>query len=205
MKRLLPILLILFFIGCATTSRVPIHKVVGSPTVRTKVVLLKNNNVDFAYQKTGVREFEAALLKEPISFSIKRTLGEKVDLVLITRKEVQIINSLSPEEITKIGQESDVQAVIVVEPLNIDYSEGITRKEDEVCVVRNAKVLVSAKVAETRRGEVVLAGVYEGKAKAKQCSKGIQRTDKLPSKDSLIVRALKEAASKFSKEFWSNL
>lgn len=198
-------LLVLFFIGCATTPRVPIHKVVGSPTVRTKVVLLKNRDLDLAYQKIAVREFEAALLREPISFSIKKTLGEKVDLVLITRKEVQVINSLSPEEIVKIGRESDVQAVVVVEPMKIDYSEWVTREDEEVCVVRNAKVLVSAKVTETKKGEVVLAGVYEGKAKAKQCSKGIQRTDKLPSKDSLIIKALKDAASKFSGEFWSNL
>ncbi len=206
MKRIFYLFLVVFLAGCATTARLPIHKVINDQTIRTKVVLLKNDSIDFAYQKTAVREFEAALLKEPVSHAIKASLGgEKIDLVLITRKDVQTIKSLTPEEVIKIGKQSDVNTVIVLEPVKVDYSEGSAKKEDEFCVTRDAKATVSVKVAETKEGEIVFAGVYEGSAKAKQCSKGIQRTDKLPSKDALVVKALKKAASKFSREFWNNL
>ncbi len=169
-------------------------------------MLLKNENVDFAYQKTAVREFEAALLKEPVGHVLKATFGgERVDLVLITRKDVQTITALTPEEVTRIGEESDLHVLVVLEPLKVDYSEGSTRREDEFCVTRRAEAVVSVKVMDARRGDVVLAGVYEGKARARQCAKGIQRTDKLPSPDSLVVKALKRAAGRFSKEFWNNL
>jgi len=192
--------------GCAQTTRAPIHEVVQSNTVRTKVVLFESGGVDAAYQKTAVREFEAQLLKKPLTFSLRSVIDrEEVDLVLLTRKEVQRIDSVSPQEIVKIGEESDINTLIVLEPLKIDYSEGSVKKEDEFCVVRKASVVVRAKVFETRTGSLIFGGVYDGEAKARQCSKGIRRTDKLPSKDNLIIRALKKAASKFSKEFWSSL
>ncbi len=205
MKRLAFLVFIVILAGCATTSRVPLHKIVGSPTVRTKVVLLKTDKVDPAYYRVTVREFEAVLLKQPLTYALRGAVGEKVDLVLVTRREIQTIDNLTPEEVVRLGQESDVHLVIVVEPLKVDYKEGVTKREDEFCVTRKAEVTVSVKVAETRGGEVVLAGVYGGSSKARQCSKGIKRTDKLPSKDLLIVKALKEAASKFSKEFWGSL
>jgi len=206
-RKLFPLLLVLTFIlSCATTVRTPIHKVVGSDTIRAKVVLLENPEIDLAYQKTAVREYEAKLLSKPVTLVIKSKLGGgEVDFVLITRKEVQRLESMNPQEIVKIGQKSDVNVVIVVEPLKIDYAESSTKKDDEFCVLRKAKVLVSAKVHETKRGDVLMAGVYEGKADAKQCSKGVRRTDKLPSKDALIIKALKDSASKFAKEFWSSL
>ncbi len=206
MKKLWVFLLFILLISCATTTRIPIHKVVNSPTVRTKVILLKNDKIDIAYQKAAVRELEASLRREPISFSLKRTFGgEKVDLVLITRKNVQSIDSLSSEEIKRIGKESDVNVVVVVEPVKVNYSEGTVRKGEEYCVSRDAQVVISVKVADVKGGEILLAGAYEGRSKAKQCSKGIQRTDKLPSKDVLIVKALKRASYKFAKEFWENL
>ncbi len=200
------ILVLILLAGCAQTARTPIHKIVKSPTVRTKIVLMENEKVDPAYQRTAVREFEAQLLKQPVSFAIRSSLGgEKVDLVLITRKEVQRIDSATSEEIRRIGEESDVNTLIVLEPLRVDYSEGSIRRENEFCVSRRASVLVRAKVFETREGNLIFGGVYEGEAKARQCSKGIRRTDKLPSKDALIVKALKKAAVKFAGEFWSSL
>ena len=200
------ILVLILLAGCAQTARTPIHKIVKSPTVRTKIVLMENEKVDPAYQRTAVREFEAQLLKQPVSFAIRSSLGgEKVDLVLITRKEIQRIDSATPEEIRRIGEESDVNTLIVLEPLRVDYSEGSIRRENEFCVSRRASVLVRAKVFETREGNLIFGGVYEGEAKARQCSKGIRRTDKLPSKDALIVKALKKAAVKFAGEFWSSL
>ncbi len=199
-------LVMILLAGCAQTARTPIHKIIKSSTIRTKVVLLENEKIDFAYQKTAVREFEAQLLKQPASFVLRSTFGgEKVDLVLITRKEVQKIDSASPEEIKRIGEESDVNTLIVLEPLKIDYSEGSVKRENEFCVSRKASVLVRAKVFETKEGNLIFGGVYEGEAKARQCSKGIRRTDKLPSKDALIVKALKKAAVKFAGEFWSSL
>jgi hypothetical protein len=195
-----------FILSCASTTKTPLHKIVKSNTIRTKIVLLENPTVDFAYQKAAVREFEAQLLKKPVTFAIRSTLsGEEVDLVLITRKEVQKIPSLTPAEVVRIGQGSDLNVLIVLEPLKVEFSEGSTRKGEEVCVVRNARALISAKVFETKRGNIVLAGVYEGKAKARQCSKGIRRTDQLPSKDAIVLKALKKAATKFASEFWSSL
>ena len=199
-------LVMILLAGCAQTTRTLIHKIVKSNTIRTKVVLLENEKIDFAYQKTAVREFEAQLLRQPASFILRSTFGgEKVDLVLITRKEVQRINSTSPEEIIRIGEESDINTLIVLEPLKVDYSEGSVKREDEFCVSRRVSVLVRAKVFETKEGNLIFGGVYEGEAKARQCSKGIRRTDKLPSKDALIVKALKKAAVKFAGEFWSSL
>ncbi len=206
MKRFYVLLVFVLLVACATTSRVPIHKIVGSPTVRTKVVLLKKEEIDTAYQRTAVREFEAVLLKQPVTHAMRATVGgEKVDLVLITRKEVQTVNSIAPEDIVKLGRESDVNTVIVVEPVKVDYRESSLKRGEEFCVVRRAKVVISAKVFETKGGEVVLAGVYEGSYRAHQCSKGIRRTDKLPSEDLVVLRAIKEAASKFSGDFWRNL
>jgi len=118
---------------------------------------------------------------------------------------VQTINSLSPEEITEIGERSDLQVLVVLEPLKILHSEGSFKREDEFCVTRKAEAVVSVKVADARRGDVILAGVYDGKAEARQCSKGIRRTDKLPAPEALVVKALRRAALKFSREFWSNL
>ncbi len=207
MRKFLPVLLILFLVvGCATTSRTPIHKIVGSSTVRTKVVLLDSGNVDKAYQKVAVREFEAKLLKQPVSYTIRSTIGgQKVDLVLITRKEVQVLRSSSPQELIAVGKESDVNTLIVLEPLKVEYSEGSAKRGEEFCVVRRAYVVIRAKVYETNRGSLIFGGVYDGKAEARQCSKGIQRTDKLPNRDSLVVRAVKKAAEKFAGDFWSAL
>lgn len=205
MSKLSVMLFLFILVGCATTSRVPLHKIVGSPTIRIKVVLLETDKVDPVYYRPTVREFEAVLLRQPLTYALKGAVGEKVDLVLVTRRDIQTIKELTPDEILKLGRESDLHLVVVVEPLSVDYTETMDRKGDEVCAVREAGVTVSVKVAETKAGEVVLAGVYRGLSKAKQCSKEIRRTDKLPSKDILIVRALKGAASKFSKEFWSSL
>ncbi len=200
------ILTVLFLLGCATTTKTPIHKLVGKTTLRVKVVLLENRNVDVGYQKLAVREFEASLLKQPLTRAIRETITrERVDVVLITRKDVQKVRSGSPEEIVRIGRESDVDLVVVVEPVSVSYKEKTYTKEDKVCVRRSAKVSVSARVSETKGGNVVLAGVYTGRSKANQCSKGMKRTDKLPSKDGIVIKALKEAASKFSREFWGNL
>ncbi len=206
MWRVLYLLLAVFILSCATTSRLPIHKVVDSTTVRTKVVLMEREGIDPAYQKAAVREFEAYLLKEPVTHTLKTAFGgEKVDLILITRKEVQRIKSITPEEIKKIGEESDLQVLIVLEPLKINYSEGSVKRGNEFCITRQAEALISAKVMGIREGKVIIAGVYNGKVKKRQCSKGAARTDKLPEKDKIVVKALKKAAMKFSKEFWNNL
>jgi len=207
MKRFTALIFIAFLVlSCAQTARVPISKVIGSSTVRTKIVLLPNPQVETAYQKVVVREYENALTKQPVSRAIKTAFGgEKVDLVLLVRKEVQEIDSLSPETIKRIGEESEVNTVIILEPRRIDYREGSVTRQDEFCVTRSAEVEVSAKMADTAKGEVIFAGVYRGDAKAKQCSKGIRRTDKLPSKDRLIIKAVKKSAVKFSEEVWSSL
>ncbi|WP_457600988.1 hypothetical protein [Hydrogenivirga sp.] len=207
MRRVL-LLTFLFFmvLGCASTTKTPIHKIVDSDIVRTKIVLLDRDNVEFAYQKAAVREFEAQLLKKPVTFAIRSTLsGKEIDFVLITRKEVQRIPSATPEEIVRIGQESDVNTLIVLEPLKVQYSEGSSKKGEEFCVVRRANVLIAAKVFETKTGNLIFGGVYEGKAKARQCSRGIRRTDELPSRDALILKTIKRAAIKFAGEFWSSL
>ncbi len=206
MGRFLFLAVFILLVGCAGTARLPIHKVVDATTIRTKVVLLQKEDVELAYQKTAVREFEAALLKEPVGHVLRTTFGgERVDLVLITRKEVQTIDSFSPEVVTEIGAKSDLHVLIVLEPLKVYHSEGSSRRGEEFCVTRKAEAIVSVKVADARKGDVILAGVYDGKAEARQCSKGIRRTDRLPTPEALVVKALKRAASKFSKEFWSNL
>jgi len=206
MRRFPLLLVFLILMGCAGTSRIPIHEVVGASTIRTKVVLLKKEDIDPAYQKAAVREFEASLLREPVGHVLKATFGgEKVDLVLITRREIQTIGSLSAEEVLRIGEESDLQVLIVLEPIEVEHTEGSVNRGEDFCVVREARAVVSVKVMDAGKGSVILAGIYEGKAKAKQCSKGLRRTDKLPSAEALVVKALKKAASKFSKEFWSNL
>jgi hypothetical protein len=200
------VLALVFLVGCATTTKTPIHKIVGKTTLRVKVVLLENRKVDRAYQKLAVREFEASLLKQPLTRAIRESITrERVDLVLITRKEVQRIRSGSPEEVVRVGKESDLDLLVVVHPLSVDYREKTYTKGEEVCVRRQARVTVSAKVAETKGGSEVLAGVYTGRAKATQCSKGMRRTDKLPSRDGIVIKALKDAAVKFSKEFWGSL
>ena len=204
--RVIYLLVVLLLLACAPATRTPIHKVVGKDTLRVKVVLLEGKGVDVAYQKMAVREFEASLLKQPLTRAIKESITrERVDVVLITRREVQRVRSGSPSELVRIGKESELDLVVVVEPISVDYKEKTYTEEDRICVRRSAKVSVSAKVAETRKGSVLLAGVYTGRSKAVQCSKGIRRTDKLPSKDRIVVKALKEAASKFSKEFWGSL
>lgn len=207
MRRFLPAFLLLLLLGgCATTSRVPLREVVGSPTVRTKVVLLDTGKVDPAYQDVAAREFEVVLLTQPITYVLRSAFGERLDLVLITRKEVQRIQSLTPEEVQKLAQRSDIHLLVVVEPVKVDYREQEeSRRENEFCVTREAEAVVSVKVAETKGGDVVLAGLYGDSSKETQCSQGIKRTDKLPSKDLLVVRALKKAADKFSKDFWSSL
>ncbi len=200
------VFIFILLVGCASTTRTPIHQIVKSDVVRTKIVLLENGNVEFAYQKAAVREFEAKLLKKPVTFAIRSTLsGKEVDFVLVTRKEVQRISSASPEEIVKLGQESDINTLIVLEPLKVDFHEGSFKRGEEFCVTRRAKVLVGAKVFETNTGNLIFGGVYDGEAKARQCSKGIRRTDELPSKDALILKALKRSAIKFAGEFWSSL
>ncbi|MDQ7037790.1 MAG: hypothetical protein Q9N26_01120 [Aquificota bacterium] len=204
--RVLYLLAVLFLLACAPATRTPIHKVVGKETLRVKVVLLESKGVDPAYQKMAVREFEASLLKQPLTRAIRESITrERVDVVLITRKEVQKVKNGSPAELVRIGRESDLDLVVVVEPISVDYREKTYTKEDRICVRRSARVSVSAKVAETGKGSVVLAGVYTGRSRAVQCSKGIRRTDKLPSRDGMVIKALKEAASKFSKEFWGSL
>lgn len=207
MKRLTALILIAFLIlSCAQTARVPISKVVGSSTIRTKVVLLPNPQVEEAYQKLAVREYENALTKQPVSRAIKTAFGgEKVDLVLLVRKEVQSIDSLDPETVKRIGEESEVNTVIVLDPRRVDFREGSVTRKDEFCVTRSAEVEISVKIAETGKGEIVFAGVYRGDSRAKQCSKGVRRTDKLPSKERLIIKAVKKSAIKFSDELWSNL
>jgi len=204
MGKVFVFVLSVFLIGCAGTSKVPIHEVVGLSTLRTKVLLLPSKDVDIAYQERAVREFEAVLLRKPAGYFLKTVFGgEKVDLVLITRKKVQRVSSIS--EAVKVGKESDVSVVVVVEPLRIDFSEGSVKREDEFCTVRRSEAVISAKVVESGKGKIVLAGMYEGSSEGRQCSKGVRRTDKLPSKDVLVIKAVKEAATKFSKEFWSSL
>ncbi len=207
MKRVAGLLLFFaFLISCAQTAKAPIHRVIGKDTIRTKVVLLENPELDSAYQKLAVRQVEAKLLNKPVTLVIKsRLTGGEVDLVLVTRKDVQRFGSVSAEKVVEIGKASGVDLLVVVEPLRIDYAESSVRKEVEVCISRKAKVLLSIKVYETAKGGILLAGVYEGKEEAKQCSKGVERTDKLPSKDRLVIKALKKAGEKFSKEFWNNL
>ncbi len=191
--------------GCGAT-KTPIHKIVGKETLRVKVVLLERRGIDPAYQKLAVREFEATLLRPPITRTIKESLmRERVDVVLITRKEIQRVRSFSPEEIVRVGKASDLDLVVVVEPISVNYNEKTYTKEEKVCVKRTAEVSVSAKLADARKGSLLLAGIYSGKSKATQCSKGMKRTDKLPSKDRIVIKAFKEAASKFSKEFWESL
>ncbi len=207
MKRFISLVLIsLVILSCAQTARVPISKIVGSNTIRTKIVLLPNPQVEEAYQKLAVREYENALTKQPVSRAIKTAFGgEKVDLVLLVRKEVQKIDSFDPQTIKGIGEESEVNTVIVLEPRRVDFREGSVTRRDEFCVTRSAEVEISVKMADTEKGELVFAGVYRGDARAKQCSKGVRRTDKLPSKERLIIKAVKKSAVKFSDELWSNL
>ncbi|EDP74474.1 hypothetical protein [Hydrogenivirga sp. 128-5-R1-1] len=200
------VLVLIFLTGCASTTKTPIHKIINSDIVRTKVVLLERDNVEFAYQKAAVRAFEAELLKKPVTFAIRSTFsGKEIDFVLITRKEVQKIPAEIPQEIVRIGEESDINTLIVLEPLKVNFSEGSSKRGEEFCVTRRAEVLIGAKVFETKTGNLIFGGVYEGKAKARQCSKGIRRTDELPSKDALILKALRRAAIKFAGEFWSSL
>ncbi len=207
MKRLTSLILLAFLVlSCAQTARVPISKVVGSSTIRTKIVLLPNPQIEEAYQKLAVREYENALTKQPVSRAIRTAFGgEKVDLVLLVRKEVQTIDALDPETVKGIGEESEVNTVIVLEPRRVDFREGSVTRKDEFCVTRSAEVEISVKMAETVKGEIVFAGVYRGDSRAKQCSKGVRRTDKLPSKERLIIKAVKKTAVKFSDELWSNL
>ncbi|GEM_PF-2517157 len=206
MKRLPLIILMALILSCAQTSRVPISKVIGTDTVRTKVVLLPDRSMDISYQRVAVREYENALTKQPVSRAIRTAFGgEKVDLVLVVRKEVQEVDSISPETFIALAQESDVNTVIVIKPVKIDYRQGSVTRGDEFCVSRTAQVEFSVKVGESKRGEVVFAGVYSGEAKARQCSKGIRRTDKLPSEDKLVLKAIKKSALKFSEEFWESL
>ncbi len=206
MRAKVLLLLVVLILGCAPTTKTPIHKIVGKTTLRVKVVLLERKGIDVGYQRLAVREFEATILKQPLTRAIKESITrERVDVVLITRKDVQRIGSLSPGEVVRLARASDLDLLVVVEPLSVNYREKTYTKEDKVCVRRSAKVSVSANVAEAKKGSVVLAGVYTGKSKAVQCAKGMKRTDKLPSKDGIVIKALKEAASKFSKEFWGSL
>jgi len=205
-RWLLLIPLIAFILSCAATVKTPIHKIVGSDTIRAKVVLKENPNIDFAYQKLAVREVEAKLLNKPVTVVIRSRLsGGEVDFVLITRKEVQKVYSTAPEDIVSVARASDTNVVIVVEPLKVKYDELVLEKDVEVCVIRSAKTLLSAKVFDGKRGDILMAGVYEGKEKAQQCAKGIKRTDKLPSKDGIVLKAFKRSAEKFAKEFWKSL
>lgn len=207
MRRILYLFLLFGLIfGCASSTRTSIHKIVNSDVVRAKIVLLENPKIDFAYQKATVREFEAELLKKPVTFSIRSTLsGKEIDFVLITRKEVQKIPASTPEEVVKLGEESDINTLIILEPLKVDFSEGSSKRGEEFCVTRRAEVLVAAKVFETKTGSQIFGGVYDGEATARQCSKGIRRTDELPSQDALILKAIKRAGIKFAGEFWSSL
>ena len=207
MKRLLVLLFIAVILSsCAKTTRVPISKVVGSDTVRTKIVLLPNSGFDISYQKLAVREYENALTRQPFSRAVRSVFGGgSPNLVLVVRKEVQEVSSLTPETIKRIGEESGVNTVIVLEPKKIEFKQGSVKRDDEFCVSRSAEVEISIKMGETKGGEIVFAGVYQGKAKARQCSKGMRRTDKLPSEERLIIRAIKKSAVKFSEELWSSL
>ena len=207
MGRLLALFAVaLVILSCAQTSRVPISKVVGSDTIRTKIVLLPDPELDPSYQKLAVREYENALTKQPVTGVIKTAFGGgKADLVLLVRKEVQEVDSADPEVVKRIGEESEVNTVIILEPKKISYTQGSVKREDEFCVTRRAEVEISVKMMETEKGGIVFAGVYEGIAKARQCSKGMRRTDKLPSEERLVIRAIKRSAVKFSDELWSSL
>ncbi len=154
----------------------------------------------------AVREVENSLTRKPVGAVLKSAFSkEKVEVVIVTRKRVQKIGPNLKEEAKRIGEESGVDLVVVVELPEAEFSESSTRKEQRVCVVRNAKVLLSAKVLDTVRGSVLLAGVYEGDHSARQCSEGTARTDKLPSKDLTVQKAIKEASEKFVKDFYSAL
>ncbi len=204
---LLTIFITAFLLSCSPKSgKVPIHQVVGSPTVRVKVAVVKSEEADPVHQRFAVREFESALRREPASVAVSRIFrGKEVDLVIVTPKKVKPLEKVSPSVIKREGRKSDLHALIVLDPMEISYDEVTEKKKEEVCVLRKAKAVVSVTVYDTKGADVLMAGVYEGESSAKQCSKGIKRTDKLPSKDLLIVKALKRAAYRFAKEFWANL
>ena len=206
-KLLLVLSLISFIFSCSPKSgKVPINQVVGSPTVRVKVAVVESEDVEPLYQRFAVREFETALRREPASVAVSRIFkGKEVDLVIVTPKKVRPLKEATPKTVKREGRQSDLHALIVLDPLKIDYKETTQNKEESICVERKAKAVVSVTVYETKKADVLMAGVYEGESSAKQCSKGIKRTDKLPSKDLLIVKALKRAAYRFAKEFWANL
>ena len=201
------VLFIVFLISCAgTTNRVPIHQIVGVNTIYTKVVLLEKDQIDPAYQRAVAREYEMVLMTKPAGFVIRSKFsGKPVDVVLIRRKDVHTISDTTPETIVGIGEESDVHLVVVVKPTKLEFREGSANRGEEFCVTRTAEVVVSVKMMETKKGEVVHASAYDGKAEDRQCSKGMRRTDKLASKDALIGKAIKRSASKFAEDFWENL
>ncbi len=207
MLRAFCLFILILILSCApATKKVSIHEIVGKDTLRLKVILFEREDTDRIYQEKAVRETEASLTKIPVSYTIRSKLtGKEVDLVIVTRREVEKVKKVDAEVVKSIGKRSNVDVIVVTELIDTDFKEKEWREENRECISREAEVIISYKVFETEEGKIILAGIYEGEERFKKCEKGKIDKENIPSKDVLIVKAIKEASDKFSKEFWANL